>query len=51
MMEPFLVPYDFDGDMFVCHVVQSSDYLTEATLPDYFQNFVSEADMIVQYLK
>lgn len=50
MVESLFVPDDLDGDVLVGHVIERSDDLSEATLPDNFQNFVSVADVIVQNL-
>jgi hypothetical protein len=50
MMESLFVPDDLDGDVLVGHVIERSDDLSEATLSDNFQNFVSVADVIVQNL-
>lgn len=36
VMESLLIPYDFDGDMLVGHVVQGPDDLPETALAYYF---------------
>lgn len=51
MMEPLLVPYDFDGHVLVRAMVQSPYHLSETALSYHFEDFVPVAYVVVGHLK
>lgn len=51
MMEAFLVADNFDCDILICFVVQSSDDLTKASFSNHFENLVAVTNVIVNHLR